>query len=131
MATGANPTSDPKAVAEQFFLAMHTWEDMKFLELFQEDGVYIEPFSGTIKTHHGRKAIGDSFRTNWKQKPPNFRIEMGSIEVSGTNVRAEWNCTWDGLGGWMRGTDDFEIRNGKIARLEVRVSEVPGSLQPR
>ena len=122
--------TDQRAVAEAFFRAMHTWEDMAFLELFEENGVYVEPFSGTAKTHRGRAAIGESFRVNWTQKPPNFRIEMGSIDVSGSNVRAEWQCTWDGLGGWMRGVDDFEIRNGLIARLEVRVTEMPGQAPP-
>lgn len=127
MATGANAAGDPRIVAEQFFRAMHTWEDMKFLDLFEEDGVYVEPFSGAVKTHRGRTAIGESFRTNWKQKPPNFRIEMGSIDFSGANVRAEWQCTWDGLGGWMRGVDEFEVKNGRIARLEVSVTEMPGA----
>jgi len=118
--------TNSEEVVRRFFQAMHTWEDMKFLELFEEDGVYSEPFSGTVRVHRGRTAIGESFRSNWKVKPPNFRIEMGAIDVAGSRVRAEWQCTWDGLGGWMRGVDEFEVRNGRITRLEVQVTEMPG-----
>jgi hypothetical protein len=112
-------------VVTRFFQAMHSWEDLKFLELFEEDAEYLEPFSGSVRVHRGKSAIGESFGANWKVKPPNFRIEMGAIEVAGPHVRAEWQCTWDGLGGWMRGVDQFEVREGLIRRLEVRVTEMP------
>lgn len=117
----------PRAVAEAFFVAMHSWDDMKFLELFEEDGVYIEPFSGSVREHRGRTSIGESFRTSWTQKPPTFRLEMGAIDVKGGHVRAEWRCTWAELGGWMRGVDEFDIHEGKIRRLRVTVTEMPSA----
>ena len=125
MAGGRQVT--PHEVAHAFFLAMHSWEDMKFLELFEEDGVYVEPFSGEVREHRGRQSIGESFRTNWKKKPAGFRLEMGAVDVQGGHVRAEWRCTWDELGGWMRGVDAFDVINGRIRRLEVHVTEMPGA----
>ena len=58
---------------------------------------------------------------------PNFQITMGRLEVSGEQVHAEWSCRWEGLDGRMKGVDDFEIRGGKIVRMEVTVTEAPGA----
>ena len=121
---------DPKSVVETYFRLMHDAgpHNMEFLRTFAEDAVLIEPFSGKPQTHKGIKAIEASFRTTWQYQPmPNFRIRMGQVEVAGEKVRAEWTCTWDGLGGDMKGVDDFEVRGGKIARMEVTVTGMPGS----
>jgi hypothetical protein len=101
---------------------------MEFLKTFADDAVLIEPFSGKPQTHNGLKAIEASFRTTWQYQPmPNFRILMGQVEVAGERVRAEWSCTWDGLGGSMKGVDHFEVRGGKIARMEIVVTDAPGA----
>jgi ketosteroid isomerase-like protein len=117
--------ASPKRVVEDFFRLMHTWDDMEFLELFDNDAVYIEPFAGKPRRHRGVAAIKASFLDSWKQTPPNFRIRMGQVSVSGSSVRAEWSCTWDGLDGEMKGVDDFEILDGRIRRLEVTVTAMP------
>ena len=121
---------DPKTIVEQYFKLMHGAgpDNMEFLGTFSGDAVLVEPFSGKPQTHKGIKAIESSFRTTWQYQPmPNFRIQMGQIEVTGEKIRAEWSCTWDGLGGSMKGVDHFEVRDGKIARMEVVVTEMPGS----
>ena len=121
---------DPKTIVEQYFKLMHGAgpDNMEFLRTFSGDAVLVEPFSGKPQTHKGIKAIESSFRTTWQYQPmPNFRIQMGQIEVTGEKIRAEWSCTWDGLAGSMKGVDHFEVRDGKIARMEVVVTEMPGS----
>ena len=121
---------DSKTVVEQYFKLMHGAgpDKMEFLRTFSDDAVLVEPFSGKPQTHKGIKAIESSFRTTWQYQPmPNFRIQMGQVEVAGEKVRAEWSCTWDGLGGSMKGVDHFEVREGKIVRMEVVVTEMPGS----
>ena len=118
-------SGDNRQIVEQFFRLMHDWENWKFLELFAPDASYIEPFSGQRQTHRGIEAIRKSFLDQWKQAPPGFRLELGQVNVSGAHVRAEWNCTWDGLGGEMTGADEFEIQDGKIRRLEVIVTRMP------
>jgi len=121
---------EPKTVVEEYFGLMHGAgpDNMAFLKTFAADAVLVEPFSGKPLTHTGIKAIETSFRTTWQYQPmPNFQIRIGQVEVAGERVRAEWSCTWEGLPGWMRGVDDFEVRGGKIARMEVTVTEMPGA----
>lgn len=121
---------DAKSVVEEYFKLMHGAgpQNMEFLKTFAADAVLVEPFSGKPQTHRGIKAIEASFRTTWQYQPmPNFQIRMGQVEVAGDRVRAEWTCTWDGLGAAMKGVDDFEVRDGKIARMEVTVTEAPGA----
>ena len=123
-------TRDARSVVEEYFKLMHGAgpDNMEFLKTFAADAVLVEPFSGSPRTHSGIKAIEASFRTTWQYQPmPNFRIRMGRIDVSGERVRAEWTCIWDGLPGEMKGVDDFEVRDGKITRMEVTVTEAPGA----
>lgn len=121
---------DARSVAEEYFKLMHGAgpQNMEFLKTFADDAVLVEPFSGKPQTHRGIKAIEASFRTTWQYQPmPNFQIRMGQVEVAGERVRAEWTCTWDGLGGSMKGVNDIEVRAGKIARMEITVTDAPGA----
>lgn len=121
---------DARSVVERYFKLMHGAgpNNVEFLKTFADDAVLIEPFSGKPQTHRGIKAIEASFRTTWQYQPmPNFQITMGRVEVSGEQVHAEWSCGWEGLDGRMKGVDDFEIRGGKIVRMEVTVTEAPGA----
>ncbi len=121
---------EPKSVVEQYFKLMHGAgpDNMEFLNTFADDAVLVEPFSGKPQTHRGIKAIEASFRTTWQYQPmPNFRIRMGQVEVAGDRVRAEWTCSWDGLVGPMKGVNEIEVRGGKIARMEITVTDAPGA----
>lgn len=124
-------TANAREVVDKYFQLMHRWSDMEFLTLFAENAVFVEPFSGKVRKHTGREAIKQSFLEQWKNPPPNLKFQMGQVHVSGASVRAEWSCTWDGLNGTMRGYDDFEIRAGKIASLEIIVTEMPEMAPPK
>ena len=95
------------------------------MDLFDEDAVFIEPFSGQVQTHSGKRAIRDSFRQMWKEPLPDLRLSLDQVELEADTVRAEWTCVSSAFPVPMRGFDLFRIRAGKIVRLEIVVTEMP------
>jgi ketosteroid isomerase-like protein len=95
------------------------------LGLFAEDGVLVEPFSGRMRTHVGKPAIRASLAEMMRDRAPDFTLTLGRVDMDGDRVRAEWTCTASVLPGPMRGYDLFTIRAGKIARLEIFITEMP------
>src|SRR5262249_35903565 len=95
------------------------------LALFAEDGVLVEPFTGRMQTHVGKPAIRASLAEMMRGRAPDFTLTLGRVDMDGDRVRAEWTCTASVLPGPMRGYDLFTIRAGKIARLEICITEMP------
>lgn len=92
------------------------------MALFAEDAVYVEPFSGTVRTHVGRESIRRALQDGWRRPLPDIRIEVESVEVAGDRVRAAWTCHSPALpGGRGRGENLFTLRDGRISRLETRL----------
>ncbi len=116
-----------RGVVEALFAAMQAGpagED-EMMALFAEDATLIEPFTGEVKTHTGKPAIRDGFRESFKDPAPDLKLTVDRVDLDGANVRAEWTCTSPVFPTPMRGHDLFTIENGKIARLEVVVTDMP------
>jgi hypothetical protein len=117
------PTQTPASI-NRFFAAMQggaSCED-EMLDLFHDEAIYIEPFSGKIRTHTGKTAIRDVMRDGWRHPMPDMRIEMDRINVDGEDVRVAWTCYSPALpGGQGKGENLFRLKDGLIERLETRI----------
>jgi ketosteroid isomerase-like protein len=115
--------SPERALVERYFRAMQAGADDDLVDLFADDAIYIEPFSGNGKpaTHHGKAAIGAVFR-GMVDQVRDLVITVHQIVLDGDKVRSEWTCTASAFPGPMRGQDRYTIRDGKIARLETTLT---------
>ena len=116
-----------RKVVENMFKAMQAGPEGEnaMMELFAADAVFIESFSGEVKTHQGKDAILTSFRETWKDPAPDMKLIVDRVDVEGDRVRADWTCTSPAFATPMRGHDLFNIAGGKIVRLEVVVTDMP------
>ena len=96
------------------------------MALFADDSVFIEPFSGTVRTHTGKPAIRRAFRSTWESPIPELRLTLDRVDLDGDQVRAEWTCTSPVFPEPMKGFDLFTIRAGRIARLEIIIPDMTG-----
>jgi hypothetical protein len=120
-------TAGDRSVVEGLFRAMQkgpAGED-EMMALFQDDAVFVEPFSGAVQTHSGKASIRESFRSMWRAPAPDLKLNLDRVDTEGDKVRAEWTCTSPVFPAPMRGHDLFTIKSGKIARLEIVVTEMP------
>jgi ketosteroid isomerase-like protein len=117
-----------RAIVEGLFRAMQAGPggEEAMVSLFHEDAVFIEPFGGRPVTHTGRVAIRESFRQQTAHPLPDMRLTLDRVDAEGACVRAQWTCTSSALPKPMKGHDLFTIRDGKIARLEIVVTDMPG-----
>lgn len=107
---------------ERYFSAMRRGaaaeEDL--VALFAEDAVYIEPFIGESPAR-GIDEIRERFRLGWQEPLPDLELDVMSVDVDGQIGRSTWECRSPALPGPVRGEDVYEIRDGKIVSLEVRI----------
>lgn len=111
-----------RGVVDNLFKAMQMGPEGEelMMSLFDEDAVFIEPFSGEPKTHEGFEAIREAFRDSWKEPaPPDLKLVLDRADRDGDRVRADWTCTASVFPAPMKGYDVFTIRGGKISRLEI------------
>jgi uncharacterized protein (TIGR02246 family) len=108
-----------------FFRAMQAGAaaEASMAQLFADDAVYIEPFSGRPTTHKGKEAIMATMRAGWAYPLPDMKIELDSVEVSGNEIVVAWICRSPGLpGGLGRGVNRFSLDGGLISKLETTIS---------
>lgn len=118
--------ADAIDITNRFFAAMQTGAtaENEMIGLFADDAVYVEPFTGKVRTHNGKDAIRATMRDAWKRPMPDVRIEIDRIDVSGDSVRARWTCYSSTLpGGKGSGENLFTLRDGKITRLETSLKK--------
>jgi hypothetical protein len=121
-------SAQQRKLVEDLFKAMQMGPggEESMMDLFADDAVLIEPFSGEPQTHTGRNAIRHSFRDQWKNPVPALRLVLDRVDLDGRQVRADWTCTSPAFPSPMRGYDLFALNGeGKIARLEIIVTEAP------
>ncbi|QOJ13260.1 MAG: nuclear transport factor 2 family protein [Planctomycetia bacterium] len=118
--------SDRKIV-KQVFDAMHAGLDGEnaMASLFLADGVLVEPFSGQVREHRGDAAIRTWFREAINSMPPDMSIKLDRLDLEAGLVRADWTCTSPVLPSPIRGYDLYTLRDGRISRLEIVVTEMP------
>ena len=116
-------SGDDRDVVERYFAAMRRGSDAEheLLSLFAEDAVYVEPFSGEVRRWVGVDEIRAALRAGWETPMPDMTLEVRQIEVTGDGARSAWTCTAEALGGAVDGSDLYEIVDGRITRLEVRI----------
>ena len=121
-------SAQERKMVEGVFKAMQNGPGAEeaMMALFDDGAVFIEPFSGEPQTHVGKDAIRGSFRDQWKNPLPDFKLTLDRVDLDGPQVRAEWTCTSSVFPTPMRGYDLFTLNdNGKIARFEIIVTEAP------
>jgi len=122
-------SQNDEVIAKQYFSAMRRKGDGvgDLIALFDDNAVYVEPFStmGHPTVRSGKSDIATFLRATPENAPPDMEVSVDRLDREGENVRAEWTCTSAGFARPMRGYDIFEIRNGKITRLETTLTERP------
>jgi uncharacterized protein (TIGR02246 family) len=116
-----------RSAVEDVYKAMQTGPAAEgdLVALFADDGVLVEPFSGTPRAHTGRDAIRASLAPMWATRAPDLVLNLDRIDLDGDSVLASWTCTSAMMPGPMRGRDVLIVRDGKIARLEIVITEMP------
>ena len=114
-------------VVQRYFAAMRrgaTAED-ELMTLFHADAEYSEPFT-TEGPAVGIAVIRARFRHGWERPLPDMEIEVLSVDVDGSIAHSRWECRSPALPGPIRGEDRYEIRDGRIVKLEVTITD-PGA----
>jgi ketosteroid isomerase-like protein len=118
-----------RATVERYFAAMQTGpgavEDL--VGLFEDDAVYIEPFTGQPQAHTGKTAIRAFFERALQQDMRNARLTLTRLDIDGDKLRSEWTCELPSMPAPMRGFDLLNLRGGRIVRLETTVTEFPSN----
>ena len=109
-------------VVERYFAAMRRGSKAEgdLLALFHADATYIEPFTSDAPAV-GLDQIRQRFRKGWESPLPDLELDVLGIEIDGSVAISHWECRSPGLPRPMRGEDRYEIRDGRISRLEVRM----------
>jgi ketosteroid isomerase-like protein len=124
---GAEPTGSD--LVRAYLRAMQRGPDglEALLELFAEDAVYVESLTGGSserpRVHEGRAAIERTLRSGLEWNPPDFSIQLDRLHADGGELLAEWTCRSAALPRPMTGVDRYTVREGRIARLETRLSD--------
>lgn len=123
--------SKERDLIERYFAAMRRGAEAEeeMMELFSEDAIYLEPFTGETEPWVGRDEVRTALRRGWEQPLPDLELEVQRIDISGSGATAQWVCTSPALPGPVAGKDEYTITDGKITRLVVRIIDAPGSDQ--
>lgn len=112
--------TDIPTEVSNFFLCMQagrTGVDA-LMNLFAEDAVYEEPFTGTQRRHVGRDAIRKAMTEGANAPLQDTRIEINTATVEGGEIHIAWTCHSPSLpGGRGSGLNRFVIEEGLIQSL--------------
>ncbi len=114
---------EERDVVERYFAAMRRGAEAEdeMMALFADDAVYVDPFSGEMRTSTGREAIRATLRSGWETPLPDLKLVVDEITIEPGHAASVWTCESPALPGPIRGRDRYVIRSGKIARLEVEI----------
>jgi hypothetical protein len=116
-----------RTTVEQYFAGMQAGpgglDDL--VGLFDEQAVYVEPFSGQPQVHTGKAEIRAFFEVALSQHLNGVRLTLGRLDIDEGRLRAEWTCELPTFPAPMRGFDLLTLQDGRIARLETTVTEFP------
>jgi len=110
-----------RELVEQYFQAMRTGAiaSDEIVDLFADDALYIEPFSGEALAHVGKAAIRQSFIDSQRNAPPDMTLTLDQVEVDSECIRSVWTCSSPAFAHPMRGQDLWTLNDAKIVRLET------------
>lgn len=108
---------------DQYFAAMRRGAaaEEEMMALFAEDAVYIEPFTDLDEPAVGKEAVRARLRLGWEAPLPDLELDVLEVEVDGPMATSRWECRSPALPAPVYGEDRYEIHDGKISRLEVRL----------
>jgi hypothetical protein len=112
---------------EQYFAGMQAGSGSidDLVGLFDDQAVYVEPFSGQPQVHTGKAEIRAFYEVALAQHLKGVRLTLDRLDLDGSRLRAEWTCELPMFAAPMRGFDLLTLRDGQIARLETTVTEFP------
>jgi len=121
------PVDDDRKVVEELYKAMQAGpaREAAIMALFTDDAVLVEPFTGQPRTHSGKADIRAALAAIWQGRAPDLVLTLDRVDIEEDSVRAEWTCTSSILPGPLRGRDCLTVRSGKIAFLEITITEMP------
>ena len=116
-----------RAVVERYFAAMQAGATAldDLVGLFDDQAVYVEPFSGQPQVHTGKAEIRAFFDVALQQHLKGVRLTLERLDIDADRLRSEWTCELPMFGAPMRGYDLLSLREGRILRLETTVTEFP------
>lgn len=117
-------STSEQTIVNRFFSAMQVGAtaETEMMNLFHDDAVYIEPFTGRARTHSGKLAIRACLREGWRNPLPDMQIDIDALTLQGAEVIVQWTCRSPGLpGGAGKGENRFTLQDGLIVRLETRI----------
>lgn len=109
---------------DQYFAAMRRGPEAEeeLLELFSDDVVYVEPFSGAETPATGIDSVRDRLRLGWSNPLPDLELTVLSMEIVEDRAVSEWECRSSAFPGPVRGVDHVTFNaHGLISRLEVAI----------
>ena len=114
-------------VVDRYFAAMRRGAEAEeeMMALFADSAIYVEPFVAPDQPAVGKEAIRERLRNGWANPLPDMELDVLDVAMEDGNARSSWECRSPGLPGPMRGEDLYEITDGQITRLEVRLTDTP------
>jgi ketosteroid isomerase-like protein len=123
--------SHDRTLVEQYLAAMQAGPGglEALVGLFDDEAVYVEPFSGQPQVHTGKAEIRAFFENALEQHLNGVRLTLDRLDLDVGRLRSEWTCEIPAFPGPMRGFDLLTLREGRIVRLETTVTEMSASSQ--
>jgi hypothetical protein len=120
----AVPTHD-RAVVEQYVASMQAGPGGldQLIELFDDEAVYVEPFSGQPTVHTGKAEIRAFYEYALTHHMQGARLVLERLDLDGERLRATWSCQVPAFPEPLHGFDLLSLRDGRIVRLETTLSE--------
>jgi len=116
-----------RSVVERYLAAMQAGpgglDDL--VALFEDDAVYVEPFTGQPQVHTGKAEIRAFFEAALESHLRDVRLTLERLDLDGERLRSVWTCDLPALSAQMRGFDLVTLNAGRITRLETTVTEFP------
>ena len=116
-----------RSTVEQYLAAMQAGPGglEELVGLFEDDAVYVEPFTGQSQVHSGKAEIRAFFENALQQHLRDVQLTLDRLDMDSGRLRSEWTCELGATSATMRGFDLLTLRDGRIARLETTVTEFP------
>ena len=125
------PTRD-RTTVQQYLAAMQAGPGGldELVGLFEDDAVYVEPFSGQPQVHSGKAEIRAFFEYALENHLKGARLTLDRLDIDAGRLRSEWTCDIPAFAGPMRGFDLLTMHEGRITRLETTVTEASAPQGP-